>query len=151
MQTRKMTQTIVGGITTDGYPQNPYLFKGGIQDRASGLVKFGQRWYSPTTGTWTKQDTLDAPLDLTNGNRYAYAGDDPINNMDPGGQSCDLTTAINNAAGAGGLGAILGGGIGFVLGSIVPGAGTAAGTLAGGAIGGLAGADISLISSLAQC
>ena len=46
-----------------------------------------QRWYNPTTGTWTQQDTLDHPLNPTNANPYAYAGDDPINGMDPSGNS----------------------------------------------------------------
>lgn len=70
----------------NGVGQNPYLFKGGIQDRATGFVKFGGRWYDPTTGRWTQQDTLDAPLDPANANRYMFAGDDPINNGDPRGQ-----------------------------------------------------------------
>jgi RHS repeat-associated protein len=79
--TPTLTQTSGG----NGVPQNPYLFKGGIQDRTTGWVHFGNRWYNPTTGTWTQQDTLDAPLDPANANRYAYAGDDPINNLDPTG------------------------------------------------------------------
>jgi len=70
-----------------GYDDNPYLFKGGIQDRGSGLVKFGIRWYNTTTGTWTQQDTLDAPLDPKNGNRYQFAGGDPINGSDPSGRA----------------------------------------------------------------
>ena len=69
-----------------GVPQNPYLFGGGLQDRASGLVKFGQRWYDPSTGSWTQQDALNAPLDPANADRYAYASDDPINNSDPTGE-----------------------------------------------------------------
>jgi RHS repeat-associated protein len=77
-------QTNSGG---DGVPQNPYLFKGGIQDRTTGWVHFGGRWYNTTTGTWTQRDTLDSPLDPANANRYAYAGDDPINNDDPTGAS----------------------------------------------------------------
>jgi len=69
----------------NGVGQNPYAFKGGLQDRATGFVKYGQRWYNPVTGTWTQQDTLDSPLDAGNANRYAYAGDDPVNNSDPSG------------------------------------------------------------------
>ena len=68
-------------------PQNPYLFKGGIQDRTTGWVHYGARWYNPGTGRWTQQDTLDNPLDPANANRCAYAGDDPINNLDPTGNS----------------------------------------------------------------
>lgn len=69
-----------------GVGQNPFLFAGGIQDRATGWVHFGARWYNPTTGRWTQQDTLDSALDPNNANRYAYAGNDPVNNVDPGGQ-----------------------------------------------------------------
>ncbi len=36
-------------------------------------MKFGLRWYNPYLGSWTQQDTLDSPLDPSNGNRYAYA------------------------------------------------------------------------------
>ena len=50
-------------------------------------MHYGARWYNPITGTWTQQDTLDAPLDPANANRYAYAGDDPINGNDPLGLS----------------------------------------------------------------
>lgn len=66
---------------------------------ATGLIKFGQRWFSATTGTWTQQDTLDAPLDFANANRYAYAGDDPINAQDPSG-----TSTLGCVAGIIGLG-----------------------------------------------
>ena len=61
----------------NGEVQNPFLFQGGIKDRATGWVHFGARWYNPSTGRWTQQDTLDAPLDPTNANRYAFAGNDP--------------------------------------------------------------------------
>jgi len=67
----------------NGKPQNPYTFKQGLQDRSTGWVKYGARWYDPTTGRWTQQDTLDAPLDPRNANRYAFAANDPINNSDP--------------------------------------------------------------------
>lgn len=77
---------LTGGGTGNGTSQNPYLFKAGIQDRATGMVKFGVRWYDPTTGRWTQQDTLDVPLDPADANRYSFAGADPINGADPGGQ-----------------------------------------------------------------
>jgi len=67
----------------NGKPQNPYTFKQGLQDRSTGWVKYGARWYDATTGRWTQQDTLDAPLDPGNANRYAFAANDPINNSDP--------------------------------------------------------------------
>lgn len=81
------TQYLNSGGAGVGYTENPYAFKGGVQDRATGLVKFGIRWYNPITGTWTQQDTLDAPLDPVNGNRYQFAGGDPINGSDPSGRA----------------------------------------------------------------
>ena len=62
------TPVLSAGGTGNGISQNPFLFQGGIQDRATGWVKFGARWYNPTTGRWTQQDTLDNPLDLKNAN-----------------------------------------------------------------------------------
>ena len=76
---------IDGGTNNGGWIQNPYVFQAGIQDRATGLIKFGQRWYNPGTGTWTQQDSLNVPLSPTNANRYAYAGGDPMNVSDPAG------------------------------------------------------------------
>jgi RHS repeat-associated protein len=102
----------------NGNSQNPYTFKGGIQDRATGLIKFGIRWYNPTTGTWTQEDTLDAPLDPSNANRYAFAGDDPINGFDPSGES-----SFGAYAGACGLGAGENLGLGLGLGTITSGVG----------------------------
>lgn len=62
---------------------NPYQFKGGLHDRTTNWVKFGHRWYSVEWGRFSQQDTLDAPLDPANANRYAFAANDPINNADP--------------------------------------------------------------------
>ena len=91
-------QTLTAGGTGNGPGQNPYAFHAGIKDPGSRLVKFGQRWYNPTTGTWTQQDTLDNPLDPANANRYAYAGDDPINGSDPTGNSNLACAVLTGAA-----------------------------------------------------
>ncbi len=121
-------QTLSAGGTGNGAGQNPYAFHGGIKDPGSGLVKFGLRWYNPTTGTWTQQDTLDSPLDPANANRYAYAGDDPVNNIDPSGQylSACTTQAINLAIGAIVLGIGYGGALAAVAAGITAPAGIAA-------------------------
>lgn len=74
--------------------ENPYTFGEGIRDRATNEVKFGRRFYNPTTGNWTQQDALNAPLDPHNANRYEYAGDNPINNTDPTGRDF-LSLGIN--------------------------------------------------------
>ncbi|WP_267545084.1 RHS repeat domain-containing protein [Arthrobacter sp. H14-L1] len=89
--------------------QNPYTFKDGIQDRTTGWVKYGARWYNPTTGRWTQQDTLDNPLDPANANRYAYAANDPINNSDPLGtfNIFDVIAGVALVSGVVGLGVLL--------------------------------------------
>jgi RHS repeat-associated protein len=83
------TATVSSGSTGAFWTQNPYGFKAGIRtsDAQNQLVKFGLRWYLTAVGSWTQRDTLDSPLDPANANRYAYAGDDPINNGDPTGRS----------------------------------------------------------------
>ncbi|MCR2826705.1 RHS repeat-associated core domain-containing protein [Microbacterium sp. zg.Y909] len=93
--------TVTSNSGGTGLSQNPFLFQGGIQDRATGWVHFGNRWYNPAIGRWTQQDTLDAPLDPTNANRYAYAGCDPINNTDPTGRiSFDCGLSIFGTVGS---------------------------------------------------
>ena len=79
-------QNVTAGSTSDEWVQNPYGFKNGNRTDNGVLVKFGMRWYLAITGTWTQRDTLDAPLDPKNANRYGYAGGDPINGSDPTGR-----------------------------------------------------------------
>ncbi|ROQ30999.1 RHS repeat-associated protein [Frondihabitans sp. PhB188] len=130
--------------TGNGVGQNPYTFHSGTQDRASGLIKFGIRWYNPATGTWTQQDTLDAPLDPANANRYVFVGGDPVNGLDPTGKAGGECAGaiIAEAAGV----AVLGIGVGLLVAGASTGAteAIAAGTLSeefvvGGAAGGAVG------------
>ncbi len=74
---------------------NPFRYAGGYQD-PTGLYHFGQRYYDPSLGRWTQRDSLSHIGDLQQGNRYAYAGDDPINNTDPSG--ADLLADIGIVA-----------------------------------------------------
>lgn len=95
-----LTQTTGG----NGDPQTPFLYTGGLNDRTTGFTLNGARYYNGTEGRWTQNDTLDAPLDPLNANRYAYAGCNPINHVDPTGR--DIFNEI-----AGGL-------AGFVVGTV---------------------------------
>lgn len=140
-------ETVSYGDTSIQWQQSPYGFKSGIRSSNSvnGITKFGYRWQSAVTGMWIERDTLDAPLDPGNANRYAYAGDDPINNSDPTGRDFFtaaeqyITTAGTYAAGGGvvggTIGCVAGGVTGAVGGSAVPVAGTVAGAVAGCAAG----------------
>lgn len=74
------------GGNSNWYLYLPYGYKDGIRIYGDGLVKFGLCWCLPGTGSWTQEDTLDAPLEPSIANRYAYAADDPINNVDPSGR-----------------------------------------------------------------
>ncbi|MFL5629380.1 MAG: RHS repeat-associated core domain-containing protein [Ktedonobacteraceae bacterium] len=65
---------------------NPWKFAAGYLDSSTGLYKFGTRYYDPTLGRWTQQDPVGGSLgDLNSANRYVYAGDDPVNAVDPMG------------------------------------------------------------------
>ena len=74
------------GNTTyhSGTIANPWGFAGGYTD-ATGLIKFGTRYYDPTTARWTQVDPLSVPGAAC---AYTYAGDNPVNNTDPSGQFC---------------------------------------------------------------
>jgi len=69
------------------------------------LMHFGQRYYDPTTGSWTQQDARDRTTSATQADRFAFGGDDPINLGDPSGRSVEAyaedcaTGAVAGAAG----------------------------------------------------
>jgi RHS repeat-associated protein len=53
---------------------------------ATGYTHLGNRWQNPATGTFTQQDSLNKLADPASANTYAYAADNPTNNIDPTGQ-----------------------------------------------------------------
>ncbi len=92
---------------------NPYRYAGYYLDTKTNLYKVGLRYYQPRLGRWTQQDILENYGNPAQGNRYAYAGDDPINATDPSGASPE--------------GAAIGAGIGGTLAAYLGGALVAAG------------------------
>ncbi|MET8197949.1 RHS repeat-associated core domain-containing protein [Micromonospora taraxaci] len=77
--------TLTTSETSLGQP-NIVRYAGGVYDPATAFTKYGQRWYNPTQGRFTQQDTLSFIGDPRRGNRYAYAGGNPVNYIDPTGQ-----------------------------------------------------------------
>ena len=60
----------------------PFGFQSGHYDPDTSLIRFGARWYDPSTGRWLSKD----PILLEGGfNLYAFCGNDPVNFADPGG------------------------------------------------------------------
>ncbi len=49
-------------------------------------TRSGVRYYDPSGDRWTQLDPFTRLLDLRQGNRYAYAGADPVNSADPAGR-----------------------------------------------------------------
>ena len=82
-----------GRVTQNTNPDfQPFGYAGGIYDSATGLVRFGARDYDAETGRWTSKD----PVGLSGGssNLYAYAFEDPINEVDPSGLQATAGTWI---------------------------------------------------------
>jgi RHS repeat-associated protein len=77
---------------------NPFRFTGAYQDANTKLIHLGARWYDPNTGRFTQQDGITHITDLTQGNRYAYTGDNPVNFTDPSGNSAwsDITDGVED-------------------------------------------------------
>lgn len=96
-------ESVTTGGNSAAWAQNPYGFKAGLRvgDPNAALTKFGYRWQNSQIGQWIERDTLDAPLDPANANRYAYAGADPINGSDPTGRAA--FDGLNDAFGKAGI------------------------------------------------
>ncbi len=77
-----------GNLTSStGSVANPWRFAAGYFDSSTGLYKFGTRYYNPGFGRWSQQDPVKGHLDNpTSLNRYVYAGNDPVNLVDPSGR-----------------------------------------------------------------
>jgi RHS repeat-associated protein len=89
---------------------NPWRFASGYLDSATGFLKFGTRYYSADLGRWTQQDPDSGQLvDPMTLNRYAFVGNDPVNQTDPSGMYatstsyCDSTHCVLSAGDSSGL------------------------------------------------
>ncbi|MEV0629133.1 RHS repeat-associated core domain-containing protein [Nonomuraea wenchangensis] len=63
-------------------------YQGAYTDPSTGKVNMAARWYQPATGSFISRDTLtqngDPSVQL---NRYTYANDNPLTNVDPDGHA----------------------------------------------------------------
>ena len=77
-----------GNVTLNtGVVDNVWGYAGGYTD-TTGLVKFGTRYYDPSTGRWTQQDPVGGSIaNPGTVNRYPYVSDNPINYADPSGKN----------------------------------------------------------------
>ncbi|HSW60815.1 MAG TPA: RHS repeat-associated core domain-containing protein, partial [bacterium] len=74
----------------------PVLFgyAGGLQDRDTGLVRFGARDYDPMVGRWTSKE----PLGFNgSSNFYVYAENDPVNFVDVNGLAPYKCSSLEDA------------------------------------------------------
>jgi RHS repeat-associated protein len=68
---------------------NAWRYASGYYDVSTGLYKFGIRYYDAATGRWTQRDPVGGSLlETVKVNPYVYAGDDPVNLVDPTGRGC---------------------------------------------------------------
>lgn len=63
-------------------------FQGDWTDPGTGHVDMGARWYNPGTGGFASRDSVDTSGGgVATGNRYGYAGADPLDRVDMDGHS----------------------------------------------------------------
>ena len=69
----------------------PFGYAGGIEDKYTGLVRFGFRDYDQASGRWTARDP--ALYEGAQANLYTYVGNDPVSLRDPLGLWCVSASA----------------------------------------------------------
>jgi RHS repeat-associated protein len=83
------------GSVAYGATNDSFLFQGGYHvpggnagagNVSNALYHFGARFYDPTAGRWTQQDPLSPIASASQGNRFTFADDNPINETDLSGQ-----------------------------------------------------------------
>jgi len=78
-----LTKDAFGNVVSDSNPGlETYVgFAGGLQDRDTGLVRFGYRDYLPDVGRWTARDPIG--IGGREWDLYSYVANNPVNWIDP--------------------------------------------------------------------
>ena len=115
-----------GRVLRDTNPDfQPFTFAGGLRDPATDLLRLGARDYDPATGRFLTAD----PEGFEGGDDvYGYAGDDPVDFIDPTGRFPFVLAFVAQAAFSLGChlafqGALTPGDLAWILGGAALGAG----------------------------
>jgi len=91
-----------------GTPPDGPGYTGHVNDPESGLVYMQARYYDPAVGRFVSTDPVGPIVgNVFNFNRFAYANNNPVVNMDPDGR-CTGTLLCGNGEGVGGVGNVVG-------------------------------------------
>ncbi|MFD2331652.1 S-layer homology domain-containing protein [Cohnella sp. GCM10020058] len=90
-----------GALLSDSNPgfALPIGYAGGLEDRGTGLVRFGARDLDTLSGRWTARDPI--LFESGQANLYAYVNNNPVQYRDPCGTFCIGATAYDGIGGGG--------------------------------------------------
>lgn len=98
---KRLRYSSYGELLADSNPafELPIGYAGGLEDRETGLIRFGARDYDAGSGRWTARDPI--LFESGQANLYAYVNNNPVMFNDPCGQFC-IGGSLYGGVGAGG-------------------------------------------------